>query len=107
MTDRLPRLVRPLYDQYIYIAEVLMTNDIYQMTKRHFIGLVMKNAHGKANPTTVSKIYDDLMEEAGLPPLEEEYNVDAVINNLQWAEKHYPEAFDKMLADMFGHGEKK
>ena len=107
MNDRLPRLVCPLHDQYIYIGEVLKDYDVYHMTKRHFISLVMKISHGRSNPATVSKIYDDLMEEAGLPPLEEEYNVDAVINNLQWAEKHYPEAFDKMLADMFGHGDKK
>jgi hypothetical protein len=32
---------------------------------------------------------------------------DTVVNNLKWAEKFYPEIFDKMLTKLFGHGEKK
>jgi hypothetical protein len=32
----------------------------------------MKWCHGMGNPKRFSDVYDDLMEEAGLPPLEDE-----------------------------------
>ena len=40
------------------------------MTRKEFISVCYKTANGFINPDRISVVYDKLMEEAGLPPLE-------------------------------------
>lgn len=63
-----PRLVTAKYSYYKYIGRVLNdeTFDIYSMNKEDFILYLMRISDGRLNPDTLSEIYQDLMEEAGL-----------------------------------------
>lgn len=67
-----PRAVLPLKDEYVTVGDVLGKYYVYSMTRGEFVGLCMKWCHGMGNPKRFSEVYDDLMEEAGLPPLEDE-----------------------------------
>ena len=71
---RAPRAVSSLVFEYIAVGE-LLNDHYYQMceswTVEKFVGEVMKRAKGHMHPNRARKIYYDLMEEAGLPPLEE------------------------------------
>lgn len=73
--NRIPRTVTPLADEYINVGNILADTlvygfDIYHMTRKEFIHAVMTTSRGKMNPVRVSQIYDDLMKDAGLDPLE-------------------------------------
>lgn len=67
--ERLARCVRPLHSEYITVGDIIGRYHVYSMTRKEFIGLCMRNS---GNPLRYSKIYDMLMDEAGLPPLEDE-----------------------------------
>ena len=72
MADRIPRAVLPLRDEYLTVSEIIdfSGHSIYNMTKQEFVAVVMKVSNGFFNPTRAEQIYLDLMEDAGLPPLE-------------------------------------
>lgn len=72
LPGRLPRTVCPLKDEYVHIGDIIGKYYLYSMTRKEFIELAMRYSHGGMNPARVSVIYDNLMEEAGLPPLENE-----------------------------------
>ena len=71
LEGRLARCVRPMHNEYIVVGEVVSRYHVYSMTKGEFIGTCMKTCRGTGNPERFSKVYDKLMEEAGLPPLED------------------------------------
>jgi hypothetical protein len=72
LKDRLARCVRPMHSEYITVGEVVSRYHVYSMTRNEFIGLCMKTANGFGNPARFSAVYDLLMSEAGLPPLEDD-----------------------------------
>lgn len=68
---RLARCVRPMHSEYITVGEVVSRYHVYSMTRKEFISVCYKTANGFVNPDRLSVVYDKLMEEAGLPPLED------------------------------------
>lgn len=63
---QLPWLVRPLETEYKVIGKVLSKHYVYDLTKTEFIAIVMKEANGCMNTKRISRIYDNLMIDAGL-----------------------------------------
>ena len=70
LEGRLARCVRPMQSEYITVGEVVSRYHVYSMTRKEFISVCYKTANGFINPDRISVVYDKLMEEAGLPPLE-------------------------------------
>ena len=71
LEGRLARCVRPMQSEYITVGEVVSRYHVYSMTRKEFISVCYKTANGFVNPDRLSVVYDKLMEEAGLPPLED------------------------------------
>jgi hypothetical protein len=71
LEGRLARCVRPMHSEYITVGEVVSRYHVYSMTRKEFISVCYKTANGFVNPDRLSVVYDKLMEEAGLPPLED------------------------------------
>jgi hypothetical protein len=59
-----------MHSEYITVGEVVSRYHVYSMTRKEFISVCYKTANGFINPDRISVVYDLLMEEAGLPPLE-------------------------------------
>lgn len=68
--DRIPRTICPLHAEYRHVGHVLTYCDIYQMSEHMFVSCLMEKSGGGMNSVRVKEIYKQLMEEAGLPPLE-------------------------------------
>lgn len=70
---RTPRAVRPLQYEYVVLGGILkdLGEDLYATTRRDFLSLCMLRSRGAVNPHRIERVYDELMREAGLPPLEE------------------------------------
>jgi hypothetical protein len=60
-----------MHSEYITVGEVVSRYHVYSMTRKEFISVCYKTANGFVNPDRLSVVYDKLMEEAGLPPLED------------------------------------
>lgn len=62
-----PRLVKPLYNEYITVGYVLKNERfVYDFTEDEFIKACMIHANGSLNPSRLKEVYKMLMEEAGL-----------------------------------------
>ena len=70
--DRAPRLVRPIEYEYFIIGSILVQYDIWDMTEKQFVALVMRTSGGHFNPKRAKELYHIFMEEAGLKPLMDE-----------------------------------
>ena len=66
---RAPRLVRPIEYEYFIIGSILKLHDIWNMTEKEFVALVMKTSNGRFNPDRAKDLYFIFMNEAGLEPL--------------------------------------
>lgn len=67
---RTPRAVRPLYMEYMTVGRLLShTSSYLYMTRRDFVSVCMFYSNGSMNPNRASEIYDMLMADAGLEPL--------------------------------------
>jgi hypothetical protein len=70
--DRVPRAVRPLYNEYLTIGHILRHESSYlNMTRSDFISMCMFYSNGYMNPARAAQIYTDLMNDCGLPELED------------------------------------
>jgi len=66
---RIPYATRSLKNLYLSVARVIEKDYYIDMTENQFIGEVMKESGGQCNPKSISKIYHELMKDAGLKPL--------------------------------------
>jgi hypothetical protein len=67
---RAPRLVRPLYNEYLTIGGIINNEEpIYDMTEQQFVATVMQYSRGSFNPDRAKTIYKNLMLDAGLKPI--------------------------------------
>lgn len=70
VSDRIPHATRML-PRWHKVAAELLAGDVYlNETRRQFVGRGMTLAHGMANPSTLSELYDAAMLDAGLAPLD-------------------------------------
>jgi len=67
---RLPHALRPLRKKYLSVAKVIENDRYLDMTKSQFIGEVMRESGGLLDLKSIETIYYDIMEDAGLTPLE-------------------------------------
>lgn len=67
--DRIPYATRHLPYWHKTVAALVADDTYLNETRDHFVGRGMQISHGKANPASLSKLYDDLMADAGLPEL--------------------------------------
>ena len=70
MNNRTPYTVRRLRDEYVIIGKIILTDDYLKWNRWEFMSAVMKEARGHFNPDRASSLYDILMRDAGLRPIE-------------------------------------
>ena len=62
-----PRAFRPLFIEYSTIGYILRyEKSVYSMTPDEFVNCSMFYSHGAISPHIALRIYNDLMDEAGL-----------------------------------------
>ena len=68
MTDRIPRAVRPLRNNFLSVAKTISDDQYLDWSEQKFVAELMKNSNGQANPNEASFIYRQLILDAGLEP---------------------------------------
>ena len=89
---RTPRAVTPLANEYEVIGNMIrLKMNIYEMTDAAFVRVVMQMSNGHFNPDRAKKIYNNLMQDAALPP-----NISMETYLLE----HHPEILDEFYKNV-------
>lgn len=62
----MPRAYRPQRTLILALSPLLADDAYLSMSKGDFVSAVMKATGGGANPSEVSKLYESLLDEAGV-----------------------------------------
>lgn len=62
----MPRGLRPLKNEYIAIAKLLVNDYYLKLDETSFVAQFMKHTHGSGNPKRARQIYYELLKDAGI-----------------------------------------